>query len=110
MNDYMLKDDRDEKLAKLERKRQEWERVRARGKLHFILYDKMFVWGGTLFLLNLAWGLFRLADRPRRIPELIVLDASLICVLSLLFGIIEWHIQEGRFGNKSKYQDAIHEH
>ena len=87
-----------ENPAKFEKHRQAWEKLRQRGKVSFILYKGVLLWGGLMFVLTTCTNVFIRHDPLNRLPMFLVIDALIWCLFGSIWGIWMWHRCEKRFG------------
>lgn len=87
-----------ENPGKFEKHRQAWERLRQRGKLSFVLYKGVLLWGGFMFVLTTSTNILIRHDPMDRMPRFLVIDALIWCVSGAIGALWVWHRCEKRFG------------
>jgi hypothetical protein len=87
-----------ENPAKFEKHLQAWERLRKRGKLSFVLYKGVLLWGGLMFILTTCANVFARHDQLGRLPVFLVIDALVWCFFGSIWALWVWHRCEKRFG------------
>lgn len=90
-----------ENPAKFEKHRQAWERLRRRGKLSFVLYKGVLLWGGFMFILTTCANVFIWHDHLDRLPVFLVIDALVWCLFGSIWALWVWHRCERRFGGST---------
>jgi len=101
--DFMLPEDRAQKVAELTNKRQAWTSTRSRGMARFVLFNNF--WREAVFII--LWG-FLFAVCLLHLNIALVLRATmLILLLGRGFNLLEWHWNERRYFHRSNRQSAI---
>jgi hypothetical protein len=84
--------------ARFERQRQAWQRLRQRGKLSFIFYRGILLWGGCMFVFSTCTDVLIRHDHLDESPAFLTIDALVWLLSGMIWGIWIWHRSEKRFG------------
>jgi hypothetical protein len=93
-NDWMLKEDRDLLAARNNEWRRSWEKTRRRGKLRFILFRYVLIWGGLQICLEviLHWDLFHGPN-----ASYVYGGSAFTLLMAFLLGLWVWYGNEKRY-------------
>jgi hypothetical protein len=93
---------RQDQSATIERRRQTWLKVQARGKQRFIFTRGVLAYGiGTFIVEHLAFALYDLhSHRAYTLPspESMLAQVIAFCIVGYFYGIWFWNWNERKFG------------
>jgi len=84
--------------AELEKQRQSWLKMRKGGKLAFVLYRGVILWGGTMFLIFGCMNAYVSRHNFERLWAMLGINAVIWFVGGLVWGLWVWNGCERRFG------------
>ncbi len=76
---------------------EQWQAIRARGKLRFVLVSGVLSYGLAMFV-----GMTFIANRDKLSVDFIAISAVAWTIGGALIGIGVWHVQERQFRKASK--------
>jgi hypothetical protein len=93
-----------ENPGKFEKQRQAWEKIRERGKLHFVLTRGSLGWGGFMFIFMTCMSFF--VDHKK--PDLFLPISALFWLLAgYPFGLWLWRWCEERYHSPTNKPPSI---
>ena len=102
VNDFMLESDREEKAARIEQRRREWEKIRTRGEVRFLLIKGILRFALPISILYIFFDIF---DDHKSIGLFLVArDFGIPAFTGLILGLWEWHSNEKRFQNSPRVE------
>jgi len=88
-----------DKLERYQRRRKAWHRVRAGGKLRFVLYAWTLGAGGAMFCVIAFLHFIMTHQKPN---WRVVIAALILCpIAGLLLGLLDWRWKEKKFAEKT---------
>jgi uncharacterized membrane protein len=95
--EFMLPEDRAQKIAEFASKRQAWVSTRSRGKARFVLFSGALREAVVIIGLNVLYGFFLHTSIA------IAVEVSIFTLLmGRVFNLLEWHWNERRFRRLSR--------
>jgi|SRR5215472_5084491 len=94
--DFMLPEDRAQKMAEFESERLAWISTRSRGITRFVLLHEL----TRTVVLVVGWSVFQVVFRHASIPQALQVTIFVL-LLQVIFNLLQWHRNERRYNEKS---------